>query len=402
MSEINPKLECWKSKEEREGKQERDTWMNRPTFILAAIGSAIGLGNFWRFPYLTYKYGGAAFFFPYIMCLVFMGIPLLLQELSLGQKFQRGDVSVFRGIHPRLAGIGLVSVLSAYVISWYYCVIISWAVVYFIASFKHPLPWGEESDYVQACDPTEIPKAMEFFFKDVVRYFDDDCVPYTDGAKVNFSVYAFCAVLFVWVVCFAAVFKGVKSSSYIVWVTVPLPVLFILIMVIKGAGLEGGDKGREQYLKGDVNRYDGLTGQNLTDAIEAYETTQKGVWSDAAGQIFFSIGVCMGIMTSYGSYNPVRKPIIMDNMIICISNSLLSFIAGFAVWSVVGYLQSLNNMTSGKTSSIGLAFIAYPTACDLMNKPNFWSILLALTLFTLGVDSAFSMVEATSTVICDT
>jgi SNF family Na+-dependent transporter len=65
---------------------------------------------------------------------------------------------------------------------------------------------------------------------------------------------------------------------------------------------------------------------------------QAGVWADAAGQIFFSIGVCMGIMTSYGSYNKVDKPIIMDNMIIAISNSMFSFVAGFAVWSIVGYL----------------------------------------------------------------
>ena len=110
----------------------------------------------------------------------------------------------------------------------------------------------------------------------------------------------------------------------------------------------------------------------------------------------------MGIMTSYGSYNPVRKPIIMDNMIICLSNSLLSFIAGFAVWSVVGYLQARDNLAQGNLASIGLAFIAYPTACDLMTAPNLWAIMLSLTLFTLGVDSAFSMVEATATVICDT
>lgn len=266
MTEMNPRLDCWKSKEEREGKTERETWMNRPTFILAAIGSAIGLGNFWRFPYLTYKYGGAAFFFPYIMCLLFMGIPLLLQELSLGQKFQRGDVSVFRGIHPRLAGIGLVSVLSAYVISWYYCVIISWAVVYLVASFKNPLPWSEFAEYEQACNATTTTRAEEFFFKDVVRYYDADCVAYTDGAAVNFSVPAFLAVLFVWVVCFAAIFKGVKSSSYIVWVTVPLPVLFIIIMVIKGATLEGGDIGRAQYLKGEADPYAGLAGTELVAA----------------------------------------------------------------------------------------------------------------------------------------
>jgi solute carrier family 6 GABA transporter-like protein 1 len=127
-----------------------------------------------------------------------------------------------------------------------------------------------------------------------------------------------------------------------------------------------------------------------------------GIWADAAGQIFFSIGVCMGIMTSYGSYNPVKKPIIMDNMIICISNSLLSFISGFAVWSIVGYLNEIGSMAQSKTSGTGLVFVAYPSAIDTMNAPNFWMILLGLTLFMLGIDSAFSMVEATATVINDT
>ena len=86
MSDETPKwLECWKSKQERaSGGGERERWMNRPTFILASIGSAVGLGNFWRFPYLTYKYDGAFFVFAYLVCLFFMGIPLLLMELSLG------------------------------------------------------------------------------------------------------------------------------------------------------------------------------------------------------------------------------------------------------------------------------------------------------------------------------
>lgn len=107
-------------------------------------------------------------------------------------------------------------------------------------------------------------------------------------------------------------------------------------------------------------------------------------------------------MTSYGSYNPVRKPIIMDNLIIAISNSTVSFVSGFAVWSVVGYLEAKNSLAKGKVSSIGLAFIAYPTACDMMPASNVWTVILGLTLFLLGIDSAFSMVEATATVICDT
>lgn len=174
---------------------------------------------------------------------------------------------MFRGIHPRLAGIGLVSVLSAYIIAWYYNVIISWAVVYLIASFRNPLPWSEfNTEFVAACNTTTTTRAEEFFFKDVVRYYDADCVPYTDGSKSEFSVYAFLAVLFVWAVCFAAVFKGVRSSSYIVWVTVPMPILFIIIMVIKGATLEGAGDGISQYLRGDSNKFAGLTGDALIEA----------------------------------------------------------------------------------------------------------------------------------------
>lgn len=124
------------------------------------------------------------------------------------------------------------------------------------------------------------------------------------------------------------------------------------------------------------------------------------MWADAIGQIFFSIGVCMGVMTSYGSYNKIKKPIIMDSFIISISNSVVSFISGFAVWSIVGYLAT----TTGRevpNISLGLVFVTYPEAIDTIAQPNFWGILLSLTLFLLGLDSAFAMIEAVSTVIYD-
>jgi len=395
-------LDCWRSKEEIEGKGERPVWLNRPTFILAAIGSAIGLGNFWRFPYLTYKYGGGYFFLPYLLSLFFMGIPLLLMELALGQKFQRGDISVFRGINKRLAGIGIASVFSAYIITWYYTVIISWSLVYFANAFKNPMPWSNSvEDFEWKCDPNTTTRPEQFFMINVLRYYDDNCKEFEDGDPSQFSVPAFFAVLVVWIFIFGAVFKGVGSSSYIVWVTVPLPVLFVIIMIIKGATLEGAGDGIKLYLFGE-DKFAGLEGEALELAKEEDAKLMAGIWADAIGQIFFSIGVCMGIMTSYGSYNPVKKPIIMDNMIIAICNSLLSFIAGFAVWSIVGYLKAIDSMAASKTSGTGLVFIAYPTAIDTMNAPNFWVLLLGLTLFMLGIDSAFSMVEAAATVINDT
>lgn len=110
----------------------------------------------------------------------------------------------------------------------------------------------------------------------------------------------------------------------------------------------------------------------------------------------------MGVMTSYSSYNPVDKPIIGDAFRVALGNSGFSFFAGFAVFSVVGFLIENATDVASETSSIGLAFIAYPAAIETLPAANFWTLMLALTLFTLGLDSAFSFVEATSTVIYDT
>lgn len=107
-------------------------------------------------------------------------------------------------------------------------------------------------------------------------------------------------------------------------------------------------------------------------------------------------------MTSYGSYNDIRKPIILDSCIISVCNCGFSFIAGFAVWAIVGYLEEQGTLKETKTSSVGLAFITYPTAIDLMPASGLWAFLLGSTLFMLGIDSSFSAIEATSTVICDT
>jgi SNF family Na+-dependent transporter len=185
--------------------------------------------------------------------------------------------------------------------------------------------------------------------------------------------------------------KGVNSSSYVVWVTVPLPIFFIFVMIMNNLTLENADAGIRMYLKG----YD--AGGNPPDIGE--KISNGKMWAQACGQIFFSLGICMGTMTSYSSFNDVNKPIIGDAFKIAFTNSGISFMAGFAVFSVVGYLIGINSPVSDKTASIGLAFIAYPAAIETMPAPNFWAFILAVTLFTLGIDSAFSMLEAAATVM---
>lgn len=264
-----------------ENQKGRDRWAGPVTFVLAAIGSAIGLGNFWRFPYLCYKHGGGLFFVPYLLSLFLLGLPMLMLEFSLGQKFQRGDIGVFRGIHPRLAGIGMASVFAAFAITLYYVVIIGWAVVYFFAAFQNPLPWS--SQYITPREspnnysgPEFFPNLMfnqeydntacndvyittKYFFNDVVKLMNDNCEYYDTGDYIfgsddqegRFALGAYLGTLFTWFCCFLCVFNGVKSSSYVVWFTVPIPVIFIFFMVLRGLTLENADEGIRMYLLGE-------------------------------------------------------------------------------------------------------------------------------------------------------
>ena len=201
------------------------------------------------------------------------------------------------------------------------------------------------------------------------------------------------ATLAVWIIVYFIMWKGVNSSSYVVWVTVPLPIFFIFIMIMNGLTLENADQGIRMYLKG----------HDLQDQPpDILEKLKDGkMWAQACGQIFFSLGICMGTMTSYSSFNPVDKPIIGDGFKIAFINAGISFSAGFAVFSVVGYLVGQNSPVADKTASIGLAFIAYPAAIETMGAPNLWAFILSVTLFTLGIDSSFSMLEAASTVMQD-
>jgi SNF family Na+-dependent transporter len=231
----------------------------------------------------------------------------------------------------------------------------------------------------------------------LVKLYKDDCTPMdTSTVVIDESIFGwevYIATFVVWVVCYFCMWKGVNSSSYVVWVTVPLPLFFIVIMVINNLMLEGAGDGVAMYLKGyDINGV-------APDYAE--KLGQGQMWSEACGQIFFSLGICMGSMTSYASYNKVDKPIIRDSFIIAMANCTVSFIAGFAVFSVVGYLNAIDSPVSGSTASIGLAFIAYPAAIETLPWKNLWAIILSITLFTLGIDSAFSMLEAASTVIQD-
>ena len=235
------------------------------------------------------------------------------------------------------------------------------------------------------------------FYRDIAKTINEDCTDLDTSSVISstsiFGWEVYLSTLAVWIIVYFIMWKGVNSSSYVVWITVPLPCFFIFVMIMQGLTLENADAGIRMYLKGyDADGNPPDIGSKIGDGK---------MWAQACGQIFFSLGICMGTMTSYSSFNDVNKPIIGDAFRIALTNSCISFCAGFAVFSVVGYLIGIGSPVSDKTASIGLAFVAYPAAIETMDAPNFWAFILAVTLFTLGIDSAFSMLEAASTAMQD-
>lgn len=353
----------------------RDRWGSRPAFIFACIGSAVGLGNIWRFPALSHKFGGGAFMLPYLLALFLVGIPILMLEFSLGQTFQSGDIISFGRVHKRLAGLGFASVIGAFLVVTYYTVIIAWSILYFLSSFDSTLPW------VASNPKDSLTVAENFFFNDVLQVGDP-----SEGLE-TFRPNVYGAALFVWLVIFLCVFRGVSFTGNVVFISMPLPLILIAVLVVRGATLDGADIGIEAYI-----------GQWDWSALNS-----GPIWSEAVSQIFFSIGICFGIMTAYSSYNHSYSNSVQDAWIIALSNSATSLLAGFAVFSILGHLSQTSGIAIDDLGSkgLGLAFITYPVALAQLPGSNFWCVLFFGTLFTLGLDSAFSLVEAVTTALKD-
>jgi len=345
---------------------DRARWSSRTIFLFAAIGSAVGLGNVWRFPYLTYKFGGGAFLIPYLISLFVLGIPLLLLEFAIGQKLQKGAMDAFRTVNHRLRGIGFMAILAAFSTVVYYAAVMAWSAIYFLNSYKSPLPWAED--------------AKGYFFGSVLQISD------SVGSISGIVPPVFFALLLTWILIYFSVWKGVKSVGKVVVWTMPLPLILLIILFIRGITLEGAFTGIGYYLRPDFTA--------LLD---------PEIWLAASSQIFFTLSLGFGIMIAYASFNKETQDVSGDAFITALSNSAISLFAGFVVFSILGYMATSTGVGIEEvaTSGPGLAFVVFPQALALMPWAGFFAALFFLTLLTLGIDSAFSLVESVNTVIAD-
>ncbi|XP_070156863.1 sodium-dependent dopamine transporter isoform X1 [Polyergus mexicanus] len=407
-----------------DGGDGRETWSGKLDFLLSVIGFAVDLANVWRFPYLCYKNGGGAFLVPYCVMLVVGGIPLFYMELALGQFNRKGAITCWGRLVPLLKGIGYAVVLIAFYVDFYYNVIIAWSLRYFFASFSTMLPWT-------TCDnPWNTPLCREFdanisyTFEDVMtsdevnenienvtRFLVDqrsDAAPkdnHTSAAHEYFNrailelhesegLHDLGAIkwditlclLVVYLVCYFSLWKGISTSGKVVWFTALFPYAVLLILLIRGVTLPGSTEGIRYYLS-----------PNFT-AI-----TKAEVWVDAATQVFFSLGPGFGVLLAYASYNKYHNNVYKDALLTSLINSATSFVAGFVIFSVLGYMAhaSGKSIQDVATEGPGLVFIVYPAAIATMPGSMFWALIFFMMLLTLGLDSSFGGSEAIITALSD-
>ncbi|XP_022602169.1 sodium- and chloride-dependent GABA transporter 2-like isoform X1 [Seriola dumerili] len=375
----------------------RGQWASKAEFLLAVAGQIIGLGNVWRFPYLCYKNGGGVFFVPYLLFLVLCGVPLFLLETSLGQYTSLGGVSAWRSICPLFGGLGYASQVMILHGCVYYIVILAWALFYLSYSFQAELPWSHCNNtwnteacvlfdhHNQTANMSSLPgnassSVMEFWEREVLRLSNN----LDELGPINWKL-ALCLAI-VWLVCYFCVWKGVKSTGKVVYLTATFPYVMLFVLLVRGATLPGATQGIIYYLKPNHTR--------LAD---------PQVWMDAGTQIFFSYGICLGSLTALGSYNKYNNDCYKDSFLLCLLNSTTSFLAGFAIFSVLGFMAEEQgvDISTVAQSGPGLAFIAYPRAVAMMPIPQLWAVCFFLMIIMLGLDTQFVSLEALMTSVTD-
>lgn len=471
---------------------ERERWSGRMAFIMAAIGSAVGLGNLWRFPAQAFQNGGGAFFIPYFVALISAGFPLVIVEYALGQRYQGGAPKALAAVTRKFKWVGWFALFVGSVIVMYYVVVMGYAWRYSVGALS--MAWTKPASYmeveqesdgdisatripadqIQVClrapdeesaermdeaqekrkksdrlpvyqadeleqlraEQADVDPAERTYYvtlsENVGNYFNETVLggfrPELWGAyqgvrdlkeeageaedagepaaaaeardraeqlegklsphrREMFSLNAplILGTALTWILIFLIIFKGVRNVGKVVMLTVPVPVVLIIVMVIRGVTLPGAAEGLLYYLRPDWEML-----MNPT------------VWVRAYGQIFFSLTLGFGVLIAYASYMPRESDVTNSALITSFGNCATSFIAGLAVFSVVGYMayvqgSDVEALAEQGIGGPGLVFVTYPIALAQMPMglvaTSALSLIFFLCLVTLGIDSAFSLVE---------
>ena len=335
--------------------EKRENWSARSGFIIAAIGSAVGLGNIWRFPYVAYENGGGAFVIPYLIAIFAAGLPLLFLDYAVGHKFRKAPPTAYKKL-MNAESLGWWQVMVTLIIGIYYASVLSWAGSYMYYSIGQQ--WGADT--------------QGFFFSSYLQN--------GDGLTFGFVPTLFLGLVIVWAVVMFILYGGVRRGVELAnKIFMPLLVILFTILVIQALRLPGAING--------VNAF-------FTPNWEAMKDYK--VWLAAFGHIFFSLSVGFGIMLTYASYLKKKTNMTGSGLVVALANSSFEILAGIGVFAALGFMaysagSSVEDVVSG---GIGLAFIAFPKIISSMGAGgDLFGFLFFASLTVAGVTSMVSILQ---------
>lgn len=323
---------------------------------MATVGSAVGLGNVWRFPAETQANGGAAFLLVYVVCTILLGIPVMLAEFSLGRAGRSDAVGVFRRLSPGTGwwSLGAVSIVASYLILTFYMVVAGWTLVYLIQSLDGGLYEGLGTLHSTAA-------ADGYFQNKMNSYICTDATPLL-------ATYGVIALNIGVLMC--GVQKGIERLSNVL-----MPVLFVILLALccVTLSLPGAGDGLEFFLKPDFGK---ITPSVLVSAL---------------GQTFFSLSLGMGILITYAAYYPADTRLGKTSGIVALMSLLVAVMMGFIIFPAVTTFGLADHELRGAT----LIFVTLPEVFANLPAPWLWSTLFFVLLLVAALTSCVSIAEVT-------
>lgn len=335
--------------------------------IAATVGSAIGLGNVWRFPAETQANGGAAFLLIYVVCVLLLGVPVMLGEFALGRGGRSDAIGVFRRLSPgsRWWIVGAGGILSSYLILIFYMVVAGWTLEYLVASAGGWLYSSPEPAMVTAvtgeADHARYTSVMELLLTDVWRPL------IATWAVIALNV----------VILLRGVQKGIERLSNVL-----MPLLFLILigLCVVAFTLPGAADGLQFFLSPDFSK---ITPRVVVNAL---------------GQTFFSLSLGMGILITYASYYPADTRLTKTAMTVALLSLLVALLMGCVIFPAVKTFGLENESMKGAT----LIFVTLPEVFGRLPLSQLWSLLFFVLLLVAAVTSTVSIAEVTIAFLADT
>jgi NSS family neurotransmitter:Na+ symporter len=344
--------------------EERGQWQSRFGFIMAAAGSAIGLGNIVFFGANAYKYGAGAFYLPYLIALFVVGIPVMIIELGLGSYTRKAFPPSLHQLAGRFGEFwGWFALLSATIITMYYITILAWCFGMLLGAFGDL--WKPETTLPAFSQIQSLPNPVGYFFNMISSWW-----------TVIFVVCIWGANLFV-------ISRGVQSIEFVNKIFMPIMWGFILLLIVRGITLPGG-----------------LDGLYLLFTPNFEVMSNPEVWKGAFSQIFFTLSLGFGIMTAYASYLPKNSDQVTNPLIISFMNCGFEFLAGIAIFTMLFSFSMVP-----KASTLSMTFFIIPEGISKMPGGPWvvtaFGVMFFLLLLMAGITSSVSLVEGLASSIAD-